>query len=56
VFIETKQRPYTIIRRIYGSDLTTREPSSLKTAFPAAHLSNGKRVTSEPEGLATGNR
>ncbi|MBL7325807.1 glycosyl transferase, partial [Escherichia coli] len=47
VFIETKQRPYTIIRRIYGSDLTTREPSSLKTAFPAAHLSNGKRVTSE---------
>jgi putative glycosyltransferase len=43
VFIETKQRPYTIIRRIYGSGFTHQESSSLEAMFHVAPPTSGER-------------
>jgi putative glycosyltransferase len=56
IFIETKQRPYTIIRRIYGPNFTSQESSSLEATFNVAQPAFGERFTEDPGGLPRGDR
>ena len=49
IFIETKQRPYTIIRSIYGPDNTAQE-SPLEATFHVARPAGGERFKEHPEG------
>ncbi len=50
IFIETKQRPYTIIRRIYGPNFTPEESSSLEATFHVAQPASGERFQEGPDG------
>jgi putative glycosyltransferase len=43
IFIETKQRPYTIIRRIYGPNFTPQESSTLEANFHVAQPARAER-------------
>ncbi len=50
IFIETKQRPYTIIRRIYGPNSTSQDSSSLEATFHVAQPASGERFKEDPDG------
>ena len=43
IFIETKQRPYTIIRRIYGPNFTSQDSACLDADFQIAQSARGER-------------
>lgn len=46
IFIETKQRPYTIIRRIYGPESTVQDSSALEGTFHVRRPVEGQRLES----------
>jgi putative glycosyltransferase len=52
IYIESKQRPYTIIRRIYGSDFTGQESPSLEATFRVAQPAAGHFTN--PDGPSSG--
>ena len=56
LFIEVKQRPYTIIRRIYGPNFMPQESASLKAAFDFAQPVSGERRKEDLEGSARSER
>jgi putative glycosyltransferase len=56
IFVETKQRPYTIIRKIYGPDFTPHESSSLEATFHVAQSASGERFRADRESLPSGDR
>jgi putative glycosyltransferase len=50
IFIETKQRPYTIIRRIYDPNSTSQESPSLEATFSVAQPAFGELFKEDPDG------
>jgi putative glycosyltransferase len=56
IFIETKQRPYTIIRRTYGPNLTPHESASLEATFHVARPVNGECSKEDLDRLPSGDR
>ena len=56
IYIETKQRPYTIIRRIYGPNFIPQESSSLEATFHVAQPASGERFKEDLEGSARSER
>ncbi|RFZ70568.1 putative glycosyltransferase [Mycobacterium marinum] len=56
IFTETKQRPYTIIRRIYGPNFTSQGPASLEAAFRAMPPASWERFGADPVRSPRGDR
>lgn len=56
IFIETKQRPYTIIRKIYGPNFTPQESSPLEAAFDVAQPAGVERFKKDLAGSPRGDR
>ena len=56
IFTETKQRPYTIIRRIYDPNFTVPESSSLEATFRVAQPASGEGFKEDLDGSPRGDR